>query len=64
MLCVWRDPGDDAFQGLESKLRCDAVATGVADAGAKALRLVGGAPRIPRRWREGREAEPAAGALA
>jgi predicted PurR-regulated permease PerM len=57
MICVWRDPGDDAFQGLESKLRCDAVATGVADAGAKALRLVGPRPRVRRRWRQ---AQPAA----
>ena len=41
MICVWRDPADRSFHNLERKLRCDAAVTGVAEAGAAALRLLG-----------------------
>jgi predicted PurR-regulated permease PerM len=41
MICVWRDPADRSFHDLERKLRCDAAVTGVAEAGAAALRLLG-----------------------
>ena len=41
LVCLWRDPTDDSVKGLEKKLRCDAVATGVAEAGRTALSLLG-----------------------
>ena len=41
MICVWRDPADKSFRDLQGKLRCDAAVTGVAEAGAAALRLLG-----------------------
>lgn len=41
MICVWRDPGDTTFAGRERMLRCDAIATGIGEAGATALRLLG-----------------------
>jgi hypothetical protein len=41
MICVWRDPADKSFRDLRGKLRCDAAVTGVAEAGAAALRLLG-----------------------
>ena len=41
MICVWRDPADKSFRDLQRKLRCDAAVTGVAEAGAAALRLLG-----------------------
>ncbi len=41
MLCVWRDPADDAFRGQERKLRCDAIVTGIGAASQTALQLVG-----------------------
>jgi hypothetical protein len=44
MLCIWRDPADASFRGMERKLRCDAVVTGVSAAIAAALRLTGARP--------------------
>ena len=46
MICVWRDPADDSFKGLERKLRCDAIATGVRAAATAAAQLLkkGSAP--------------------
>jgi len=44
MICVWRDPADKSFEGLECKLRCDAIATGISAAGRAALRLLGLSP--------------------
>jgi predicted PurR-regulated permease PerM len=41
MICVWRDPADKSFRELARKLRCDAAVTGVAEAGAAALTLLG-----------------------
>ncbi len=41
MICVWRDPHDETFKGMERKLRCDAIATGVGAAATAALRLLG-----------------------
>ncbi len=49
MICVWRDPADESLNGMERKLRCDAIATGIGSAGAAALRLLklGSAPWAP-----------------
>ena len=44
MLCIWRDPADQSFRGMERKLRCDAIVTGIGAALAAALRLTGQAP--------------------
>ena len=41
MICVWRDPSDDKFIGMERRLRADAIATGVSGAASAALRLLG-----------------------
>lgn len=41
MLCIWRDPADESFRGMERKLRCDAIVTGISAAIAAALRLTG-----------------------
>ena len=44
MLCIWRDPADQSFRGMERKLRCNAIVTGIGAALAAALRLTGQAP--------------------
>ena len=41
MICVWRDPSDDKFTGMERRLRADAIATGIGGAASAALRLLG-----------------------
>ena len=44
IICIWRDPDDETFPAMARKLRCDAVVTGVAAAGAAARRLLGVGP--------------------
>jgi predicted PurR-regulated permease PerM len=60
MICVWRESADVSFKGMERKLRCDAVVTGIGAAGEAALRLTG-AKATPwaaamTRWTDAREA--------
>jgi hypothetical protein len=51
LVCLWRDPADGSVKRLERRIRCDALATGVGEAGAAALELLGlkGAQRAEAR---------------